>query len=606
MSTLLRGDTTATYLATKGPVSVETESIITYTIRVYNEGQINGYADEITEYLPEELEYVNDEFNAQYGWIIDTTDTTQRTLKSNALSKEKDEDNRINSFNLETKELSYKDIKLRCKIKLTSPTLKEITTITEISKSSNNAGLADRDNKSNVNIPSDNDLEKYKGNSANKEELTDSNYYYKGQEDDDDFDKIILENFDFALRYFITDVNGTEINDRIPQVDKSTYGDSTSERTITSFQYNHDKGELKLCQNDIITFTIRVYNEGTQDGYAAQIGNDIPSGFQFLKDYETNKKYNWKMYDDQGNETEDLNSAKYVKTSYLAKREGVGNDENLIKTYSSSNENNYRDIKVAFKIVEPTSPDRKITSKAQIVQATDSSGGKVHDGDSSPNDWIDGEDDQDYETIYVKFFDLSLNSIVSEAITIEDGIQRESKTSQKMEQTEKPVVNVSVTEKNIENIVIKYKFSIQIKNEGEIAGYAREISDYIPDGLKFNQADNIRWKESNGKITTDQLANNLLQPGETEMIDLVLTWKNEDRNLGVKKNYTEISETRNDSNTNDIDSVINNKKEGEDDLNTTSVAITSTAGGSPKYILIIAGGIVLVGLGAFLIKRYVL
>lgn len=606
VSSLLRGDTTASYLATKGPVSVETESTITYTIRVYNEGQINGYADEITEYLPEELEYVNDEFNAQYGWIIDTTDTTQRTLKSKALSKEKDEDNSINAFNLETKELSYKDIKLKCKIKLTSPTLKEITTITEITKSSNNAGLADRDNKSNVNIPSDNELEKYKGNSSNKDELTDSNYYYKGQEDDDDFDKIILENFDFALRYFITDVNGTEINDRVPQVDKSTYGDSTSERTITTFQYNHDKGEPKLCQNDIITFTIRVYNEGTQDGYAAQIGNDIPSGFEFLKDYEINKQYNWKMYDGQGNETEDLNNAKYIKTSYLSKREGIENDDNLIKTYSSSNENNYRDVKVAFRIVEPASPDRKITSKAQIVQSTDASGGKVHDGDSSPNDWVEGEDDQDYETIYVKYFDLSLKSIVSEAITIEDGIQKESKTSQNIEQTEKPVVNVSVTEKNIENIVIKYKFLIQIKNEGEIAGYAREISDYIPDGLKFNQADNIKWKETNGKIITDQLANNLLQPGETEMIELILTWKNEDRNLGIKKNYTEISEIRNDSNTNDIDSIINNKKDGEDDLDTTSIAITSTAGGSNKYIFIIVGAVVLIGIGAFLIKRYVL
>ncbi|MBR2705602.1 MAG: Cys-Gln thioester bond-forming surface protein [Clostridia bacterium] len=603
VSTLLRGDTTATYLATKGPVSVETESSIIYTLRVYNEGQIDGYADEITFYLPEELEYVNDEFNAQFGWIIDTTDTTQRTLKSSALSKEKDDDNKIIAFNLETKELSYKEIKLKCKIKLTSPTLKEITTISEISKSGNNAGLADRDNKSNVSVPSDNELEKYKGNSSNKEELTDSNYYYKGQEDDDDFDKIILENFDLALRYFITDVNGKQVDDRTPQVDKSTYGDNTSERTITTFQYNHDKGELKLCQNDIITFTIRVYNEGTQDGYATQIGNDIPSGFEFLKDYEINKQYNWKMYDAQGNETDDINNAKYVKTEHLAKIDG--NDDNLIKTFSSSNENNYKDVKIAFRVSEPTSEDRRITSKAQIVQATDSNGGRVNDGDSGPNDWIEGEDDQDYETIYVKFFDLSLKSIVNEAITIEDGTQKESKTSQTMEQNEKPVVNVSVTEKNIDNIIIKFKISIQVKNEGEIEGYAREISNYIPDGLRFNQADNIKWKETNGKITTDQLANTLLQPGDTATIDLILTWDNEQRNMGVKKNYTEISEIRNNSNTNDIDSIINNKKDGEDDLNTTSFAITSTAGESPKYILIIAGAVVIIGVGAILIKRFV-
>ena len=37
-------------------------------LRVYNEAEVNGYATEITDYLPEGLDYVEGEFNEQYGW----------------------------------------------------------------------------------------------------------------------------------------------------------------------------------------------------------------------------------------------------------------------------------------------------------------------------------------------------------------------------------------------------------------------------------------------------------------------------------------------------------------------------------------------------------
>ena len=43
--------------------------IIIYTIRVYNEGSKDGYANEITDYLPEELEFLPDhEINQEYEW----------------------------------------------------------------------------------------------------------------------------------------------------------------------------------------------------------------------------------------------------------------------------------------------------------------------------------------------------------------------------------------------------------------------------------------------------------------------------------------------------------------------------------------------------------
>lgn len=80
--------------------------------------------------------------------------------------------------------------------------------------------IKDRDSKpENFTEPTAEDLLEplpgYKGNEENKNDLTDSKYHYKGQEDDDDFEKIIIKGtpFDLSLRKFITKLNGTELKD---------------------------------------------------------------------------------------------------------------------------------------------------------------------------------------------------------------------------------------------------------------------------------------------------------------------------------------------------------------------------------------------------------
>lgn len=100
-----------------------------------------------------------------------------------------------------------------------------------------------------------------------------------------------------------------------------------------------------------------------------------------------------------------------------------------------------------------------------------------------------------------------------------------------------------------------------------IAGYAKEVKDYIPEGLEFNKEDNPLWTEnSEGIITTDQLKDTLLQPGESKVVTVLLTWKNSQDNMGLKVNVAEISKDYNEFNTPDIDSTPDNKADGEDDI----------------------------------------
>ena len=268
----------------------------------------------------------------------------------------------------------------------------------------------------------------------------------------------------------------------------------------------------------------------------------------------------------------------------------------------------YKDVKVAFKVTEPNTSDRIIINSAQISDDRDENGDEVEDIDSTPDEWIDGEDDQDIEKIYVQYFDLALRKWVSHVILIEDGVEKVKDTGHYAEQEPEPVVRVDLNQKRIDNTIIKFKYQIRITNEGEIAGYATEISDYIPEGLAFNQADNPLWKDVDGKIVTDQLKNTLLRPGESATVEVILTWINDEENMGVMVNTAEISEDKDEDGdeVEDTDSTPNNKEEGEDDIDDAPVALTMVTGSTPLYIGITAGTLAIIAGGVFLIKRYVI
>ena len=56
-------------------------------------------------------------------------------------------------------------------------------------------------------------------------------------------------------------------------------------------------------------------------------------------------------------------------------------------------------MQVAFKVTEPNSYDKIIINSAQISEDSDEKGDPIDDDDSIPNEWNEGEDDQDREYI---------------------------------------------------------------------------------------------------------------------------------------------------------------------------------------------------------------
>ena len=588
--------TTAIYNHSKEPVKVSLGAVVEYTIRVYNEGQVDGYVEEIKDHLPDQLEFIKDnETNKKYGWTVDSTDS--KVIKTSYLSKANEKvagENKIPAFDGTT--LSYKEVKVACKVVSTDPMPSKITNLADISDFTDGEGnkVTDRDSKEdNVKIPED--RPGYKDDESKKD-------YVPGQEDDDDFEKVTLVKFDLSLRKFITAVNNTEITSRIPQVDVTPIKDGSS----TTAKYDHPKDPVLVSNGKIVTYTIRVFNEGEMDGYASEIKDDMPQGLKFLTDNKTNIEYRWKMLDKDGKETENLDEAVSIVTDYLSKEQEKTAGANLLKAFDGE-KLDYRDVKVAFEVTEPNTSDRILINQAQISKDSDKDGNDVTDQDSVPDKWNEGEDDQDIEKVKVQYFDLSLRKWVTQAIVTENGEEKIIESGHKAEDDPEDVVKVDLKKSKINKVTIKFRYKIRVKNEGNIAGYAKELKDYIPNGLKFVPEDNPLWKQIDEKtITTDQTKDILLQPGDTTEVEVVLTWINDSENFGVMDNWAEISKDHNDFNSPDIDSTPDNNKKGEDDIDDAPVSVGVQTGQIKTFTTIGLAVLVILSSGVVLIKKFVL
>ena len=608
LSTLKGNGTTATYNHSKKPLSAYLGDVVEYTIRVYNEGDSEGYATEITDYLPKQLEFIKDnQTNIANNWkMYDANgNETQNVSDAVTIKSDKLKDEKIPAFDGDT--LSYKEVKVVCKVVATDNMPKKITNIAEISKCENSnrievkghASGDERDSNPNqVTVPTGTELENYKDSEINKD-------YVPGQEDDDDFEKLLLEEFDLSLRKFITAVNDTQIKDREPKVDVTPLKDGSG----TTAKYEHSKEPVLVSNGNIVEYTIRVYNEGSVAGYAQEVKDDIPEGLEFLLENETNTKYRWVMLDKDGMETTKVEDAQSIVTDYLSIEQEKTAGENLIKAFDPTTMDtlDYKDVKVAFKVVEPATSDRIVINKAQISEECDEDENDVKDRDSTPDEWIEGEDDQDIEKVKVQYFDLSLRKWVTQSIVIEDGQEKVTETGHTAEDDPEAVAKVDLKKSKINNVIVKFRFKIRVKNEGTIAGYVKEIKDYIPDGLKFLEEDNPLWKKVDEKtITTDQCKDVLLKPGDTTEVEVLLTWINGEDNMGVMDNWAEISKDYNEYGSPDIDSTPDNNKKGEDDIDDAPVMVTVQTGEVARYTGIAIVVLTILTTGVVLIKKYVL
>ena len=326
------------------------------------------------------------------------------------------------------------------------------------------------------------------------------------------------------------------------------------------------------------------------------------------------------MYDANGKETNNPEEAVKITTDYLSKEQESKPQENLIRAFDPSKEINtsdeenlnpdFRQVYVEFKVVKsPTEEPKVMINTAEISEDTDENGNPVEDVDSHPGDNDPEDDDIDTEAVEMKYFDLSLLKYVTKVYVTEDGVTKEIETGYNGLENPEPMVKIELNSKKLSTTEIKYLYTIKVTNEGEIEGYAKEITDRIPVGLAFVAEDNTEWGwkvSEDGMVTTDYTKDKLLKPGQSTEVPIVLRWVKDPNNMGVKVNVAEITEDENEYNIPDIDSTPNNNVDGEDDQDNALVMLTVTTGSAPIYLTLIISVMAILGTGSYLIWRYVL
>lgn len=421
---LKKGEETANYHMNKDWIEVEQGNKVTYRIYIFNEGNIDATASEITDYLPSELEFLpNESLNKTYKWTATTDKNGITTIKTDYL-KNKFIDRYSNKMKEERADINRAYVDVVCKVKDNATTDVSIVNIAEISQYQTRTGFTTTDLDSGttgtkkVKLPETVDAWRsyYAGGLGFNPDKSHYPIWY-GQEDDDDFDRIIVKKtkqFDLALRKFITGINEQSVTNRVPNVSTQSWNQLLSQGTAG---YYHTKEAMEVNNGDIITYTIRVYNEGDLKGKATEITDYLPEGLEFYSSEVDGINYGWSVVNGT--------NGKEIKTSYLANKDYLP----AADSYQTFTNEGYADVKVKCKVnLSNTNQTVYLTNRAEITEHVDENGNTTKvglDRDSTPenvkNDhsadmlnydsnieyskdkYYPGyEDDDDKETVYVK------------------------------------------------------------------------------------------------------------------------------------------------------------------------------------------------------------
>ena len=187
-------------------------------------------------------------------------------------------------------------------------------------------------------------------------------------------------------------------------------------------------------------------------------------------------------------------------------------------------------------------------------------------------------------------FDLKIDKYVSK-ITVNSN----SKTTEYNQKENTKLAKAEIKSKNLDGSLVVIEYKIKVTNAGDVAGYARNIIDYMPSTLSFNSSLNPEWYISGNNIYTTSLANTKIEPGETKELTVVLTKTMSETNTGLINNKAEISESSNEMGI----------KDATNDKGSADVIISVSTGALVNYVTTtIITLVILIGLAYLVNKKY--
>ena len=201
-------------------------------------------------------------------------------------------------------------------------------------------------------------------------------------------------------------------------------------------------------------------------------------------------------------------------------------------------------------------------------------------------------------------FDLELNKYISR-ISIQNSNSKGTKT---YDYQDEKFAKVEINRKKVNGTVVVLEYTIKVKNNGEVAGCANNIVDYLSNGLSFSSELNPDWYLSGNQLFTKKFANDTINPGEEKEVKLVLTKTMTNENTGVVNNRAEIAEDYNEYGISDVNSIPNNNISGENDMGSADVIIGVSTGGTilAYFILVMINTVLIIFAIILIIKNKII
>ena len=205
--------------------------------------------------------------------------------------------------------------------------------------------------------------------------------------------------------------------------------------------------------------------------------------------------------------------------------------------------------------------------------------------------------DIDIGLVESKMFDLSLEKTVKKiTVQTEKGVKA-------YDYNNVSTAKVDIRAQELAGAKVYVEYYITVANKGELAGYAKTIVDYLPEGMIFSQDLNPGWyQDANGNLYTNALKDKAIAAGQSLTVKLVLVKAMTEENTGIVNNIAEIGESFNESAIADIDSLAGNGVTTEDDLSSADVIISVNTGGGMVNVMVLITTLITLFIALYVIK----
>lgn len=334
-----------------------------------------------------------------------------------------------------------------------------------------------------------------------------------------DFTTIKNEKYDLAVKKFITSIDGKAVENRAPEVTVAEDG---------KVEYKVRNEIEQASNNQLVTYTIRMYNESSVRARGKQIIEYIPDGLVFVPENEANKDWIMCKVDDEGNvvRAQNAEEADRLITNKL--------DGQIIDAVTEDGKVSYLDLQAVFKVDETKvkTQDRIVENKVKIT--------KNKNDDNTEND-------ETVEKLYVKYFDLSIEKYIANVKIDKNGKEETIDVGYDKKDS---IVKVDIKRSEQASTKLTVTYGLLIKNVGQIPGYATEITDYIPENFELVSGEG--WTVEDNKAITKSLEGVLLNPGESKTVEVTFEWKLATGDIGSRINEAQITAYANEYNAKDV------------------------------------------------------